>query len=126
MNVDRVAQPLRQGEEAATGGEDRIDRLARHAMIDDVENPTLSQARPISATIQSIAAAPRSRPARLIDGIEEKSLISAASVRFVRYSPPASRDSQAARALFRHGLRAGAMAPLSVDYRNIVIRRDVT
>ena len=37
MNVDRVAQPLRQGEEAATGGEDRIDRLARHAMIDDVE-----------------------------------------------------------------------------------------
>ncbi len=37
MNVDRVTLPLRQGEEAPTCREDRIDRLARDAVIDDIE-----------------------------------------------------------------------------------------
>jgi hypothetical protein len=37
MNVESVAQPLRQGEEGARGGEDRVDRVMRHAMIDDIE-----------------------------------------------------------------------------------------
>jgi hypothetical protein len=39
MNVERIAQLPRQSEEGARGGEYRVDRVMRHAMIDDIEEP---------------------------------------------------------------------------------------
>jgi hypothetical protein len=36
MNVKHVAHRLRQGEECAGCGEDRVHRIVGHAMIDDV------------------------------------------------------------------------------------------
>ena len=37
MHVDRVAHRLRQGEERAGRDKDSVDRITRHAVIDDIE-----------------------------------------------------------------------------------------
>jgi hypothetical protein len=87
MHVDRVAHRLRQGEERAGRNKDSVDRIMRHAVIDDIEEAAVSQAAPISATTRSVAAAsPRPRPATLIIGMYEKSLASAAIDRLRSFS----------------------------------------
>jgi hypothetical protein len=65
----------------------QFNRIMRHAVIDDIEKPAVSQAAPISATTRSIAAAsPRPRPAAPIIGMYEKSLASAAVDRLRSFS----------------------------------------